>query len=119
MTAPATPPPPPPVYTGIVDRALDATNFGQLQAAAYQAVNGLYADPNTPAAVVKWIAENAGNKTTIDATLQRFLCFVVVDPALIAFNGDLAQADLATLSKALLALVGNFVASISRAQAAV
>jgi hypothetical protein len=116
MTAPQTSPPD---YSGIVTRAMEATNFGQLTAATYQAVNAIYANPAASPAEIAWIATNAGSAEAIDATLKKFLCFVVVDPKLLPLNGELAQASLDLLEAVLITLVGNYVAAMTRAQGGV
>jgi hypothetical protein len=108
-----------PDYTGIVERAMVASNFGQLTAATYQAVNAIYANSAASPAEIAWIAANAGSAEAIDSTLKKFLCFVVVDPKLLPLNGELALAPVDLLEAVLITLVGNYVAAISRAQGAV
>jgi len=103
-------------YTGIVDRALESRNFGALQAAAFQTVNALFADPGTSVSAVRWLQEYAGNKAAIDDTLQRFLCFIVVAPELLTLNGALAKAEPGALQLVLGRLLGAYVVAAERAK---
>jgi hypothetical protein len=107
-----------PDYSSLVTTALVAPNFAQLEVAAFQAINAFYADAATPPLVIDWLQQYAGDKTAIDATLQKFLCFVVVDPKLLPFAGALQQADLLTLASVLTQLLSNFIAAAARAKAA-
>ena len=119
VTEPAQPPAPAlPDYSAIVTTALLAQNFAQLQVAAYQTVNAMYAAADTAPAAIAWLQLNAGDKAAIDTTLQKFLAFIVVDPSLLPLQGALQQASLADLAKVLGALLSNYIASIARAKEA-
>jgi len=121
MTSPQTDTPkdpvPPPNYDGILERALGGQSFAQLVIACYKVVNALYLSPDTPKEVIAWVMENGGSDTAIRSTLSKFLCFIVADDDLLAFNGDLSQATLEQLETVITKRVQAFVAASARAAA--
>jgi hypothetical protein len=119
VTEPAQPSAPAlPDYSAIVTTALLAPNFAQLQVAAYSTINALYADETTAPAIITWLQNNAAEKTAIDATLQKYLCFIVVDPSLLPLQGALQQASVADLGTVLGTLLENYIAAMARAKGA-